>query len=57
MNALFPLWRSLPFLDQVFTPPSTVPPDSSPTALLVIILILFLAFIGYLIWCALTKKK
>lgn len=57
MNALFSLWTLFPFLDQVVTPPSATPPDSSLSTLLVIILILFLAFIGYLIWCALTKKK
>ena len=47
----------LPLLDQVVTPQTTVTPDSSLTKLLLLLLILFLTFIGCLIWSALKKKK
>ena len=72
MYILFSLWNLLPFLDLVweptFTPtppavldqviePQVTPPEISFTGLLLIVLILFLAFIGCLIWSALKKKK
>ena len=72
MSIFFSVWNLLPFLDIVieprFTPTPTVvldqviepqplPPDTSFTGLLLIVLVLFLAFIGCLIWNALKKKK
>jgi len=70
MNILLPLWSLLPFLDIAITPRSTVTPtpDSAMTpastqtsdsmsGVLLIVLIIFLIFIGILIWNALKKKK
>lgn len=72
MNILFSLWNLLPFLDLIweptFTPtptavldqviePQVTSPETSFTGLLLIVLVLFLTFIGYLIWNALKKKK
>ena len=70
MNILFSLRNLLPFLDLVITPRSTATPtpdpeitpvptqatDSMPGVLL-IVLIIFLIFIGILIWNVLKKKK
>lgn len=70
MNILFSMWNLLPFLDLVITPPSTATPtpdltitpvpaqeaDSMPGVFL-IVLIIFLIFIGILIRNALKKKK
>lgn len=47
----------LPLLDQVIEPQVSTMPDTSFTGLLLIILVIFLAFIGCLIWSALKKKK
>ena len=70
MNILLPLWNLLPFLDIAITPHSTVTPTPDPTmtsvsaetadsmtGVLLIVLIIFLIFIGILIWNALKKKK
>lgn len=70
MNILFSLRNLLPFLDLVITPRSTATPTPEPTitpipaqgadsmpGVLLIVLIIFLIFIGILIWNALKKKK
>ena len=70
MNILLTLWNLLPFLDLVITPRSTATPTPDPTitpipaqttdsmpVVLLIVLIIFLIFIGILIWNALKKKK
>ena len=72
MNILFSLWNLLPFLDIAITPRSTATPTpladpvvtpvptqaaSGIPGTLLIVLIIFLIFIGILIWKTLKKKK
>lgn len=62
MNLFFSLWTLFPFLDLVITPPPEITtPTGEPSPAMspvpIIVLVLFLIFIGYLIWNALKKKK
>ncbi len=58
MNILFSLWTLLPFLDMASTPSIFVhKPDPAKVAFIIVVLVLFLAFIGYLIWKSIRDKK
>lgn len=73
MNLFLSLRNLLPFLDMVITPRSTptpspsldqviepqtsTTPEASFTGLLLIVLVIFLIFVGCLIWKSLKQKK
>ena len=58
MNLLNALKYRLSFLDVAFGPSFSMGEiDSATKVILVVVLVFFLAFMGYLIWNALKKKK
>lgn len=57
MNSLFSLWNRLSFLDVAYGPSIFVGEiDPVTKALVIVILILFLAFVGYLIYNSIKRK-
>ena len=57
MNLLSNLISHLTFLDVAFGPSFSMgETDPATKAILIVVLVLFLAFVGYLIWKSIRKK-
>lgn len=62
MNLFFSLWTLFPFLDVAFGPSFSSDVDASTfdpvtKGILIAVLVLFLAFVGYLIWKSIKDKR